>query len=79
MTKQKDGSTETLTGVVTAIEWDDDEVTKVSLFATDDQEYHIENSHKFFELVQNCIEATGRVQRGKKSFRSIHIKKYRVL
>jgi hypothetical protein len=54
-------------------------VTEVALFATDDEEYRIENSYKFFELVQESIEATGSVQRTKKSFRTINIKKYKIL
>lgn len=77
--KKNDGRRETLTGVVTPIEWDGDQVTEVALSATDDEEYHIENSHKFFDLVQQCIEATGNVYRSKKSFRSIDIKKYKII
>ena len=79
MAKKKNGKSETLTGVVTPVQWDGDQVTEVALFATDDEEYHIQNSHKFFDLVQESIEATGSVQRTKKSFRTINIKKYRIL
>ncbi len=79
MAKKKNGKSETLTGVVTPIQWDGDQVTEVALFATDDEEYRIENSHKFFDLVQENIEATGSVQRTKKSFRTINIKKYRII
>lgn len=79
MAKNKNGKSETLTGVVSPIKWDGDQVTEVALFATDDEEYRIENSHKFFDLVQESIEATGNVLRTKKSFRTINIKKYRIL
>lgn len=79
MAKKKNGQNETLTGVVTPVKWDGDQIAEVALFATDDEEYHIENGHKFFELVQESIQATGNVQRSKKSFRTINIKKYRVL
>ena len=79
MAKKKNMKSETLTGVVTPIEWDGDLVTEVALFATDDEEYRIENSYKFFELVQESIEAIGSVQRTKKSFRTINIKKYKIL
>jgi environmental stress-induced protein Ves len=79
MVKDKNGKSETLTGVVTPVQWDGDQVTEVALFATDDQEYRIENRTKFFDLVQESIEATGNVQRTKKSFRTINIKKYRIL
>lgn len=79
MAKNKNGKSETLTGVVTPIQWDGDQVTEVALFATDDEEYRIENSHKFFDLVQENIEATGNVLRTRKSFRTINIKKYRIL
>jgi hypothetical protein len=79
MANKKNGKSETLTGVITPVQWDGDQVIEVALFATDDEEYRIENSHKFFELVQESIEATGNVQRSKKSFRTINIKKYRIL
>lgn len=79
MAKKKNGKSETLTGVVTPIEWDGDQVTEVALFATDDEEYRIENGLKFFDLVQESIEAIGNVQRTKKSFRTINIKRYKIL
>lgn len=72
-------SRETLMGIVTPIDWDGDEVTELALCATDDEEYHIENSDKFFDLIQEFIEATGDVRRAQKTFRSINIKKYRVV
>jgi hypothetical protein len=77
--KKKNGGSETLTGVVTAINWDGDQVSEVALFATDDEAYHIENSHKFLSLLQKSIEASGHVQRNKKKFRTINIKKYKLL
>jgi hypothetical protein len=74
MSKRKsDVIRETLRGVVTPIKWDGDQITEVALSATDDEEYHIENSDKFFDLIQAFIEATGVVRRTKKSFRSINI------
>ncbi|MGD9009880.1 MAG: hypothetical protein PVG41_18280 [Desulfobacteraceae bacterium] len=79
MAKKKNGKSETLTGVVTPIEWDGDQVTEVALFATDDEEYRIENGLKFFDLAQESIEAIGNVQRTKKSFRTINIKRYKIL
>ncbi len=77
--KKSSESRETLVGVVTPVKWDGDEVTEVALFATDDEEYHIENSDKFFDMVQEFIEATGVVRRTRKTFKSINIKKYRVV
>ena len=79
MAKRKNGPNEVLVGVITPIQWDGDQVIEVALFATDDEEYRIENSHKFFELIQENIEATGNVQRSRKSFRTINIKKYKIL
>lgn len=79
MAKKKNMKSEMLTGVVTPIQWDGDQVTAVALFATDDEEYRIENGLKFFDLVQESIEAIGNVQRTKKSFRTINIKKYKIL
>jgi len=79
MSKKTNGNTEMLVGVVTPIEWDGDRVSEVALFATDDEEYRIENGHKFFDFVQQCIEATGSVHRSKKTFRSISIKKFKIV
>ncbi|MGD8835384.1 MAG: hypothetical protein PVJ84_09190 [Desulfobacteraceae bacterium] len=80
MSKRKNSKIrETLMGIVTPVKWEGDHITEVALFATDDEEYHIENSDKFFDLIQEFIEATGVVRRTKKSFRSINIKKYRVV
>jgi hypothetical protein len=79
MSNKKDKGNEVLIGVVTPIKWDGDQIAEVSLCATDDEEYHIENSYKFFDLVQQCIQATGSVQRTKKAFKSISIKKYKVI
>ena len=71
---------ETLTGIVTPVQWDQqDQVCAVVLSATDDEEYRIENGEKFFDLVQKRIEAVGKVRRDRKQFRSIIIKRYRVM
>lgn len=81
MPKKKLGrDNETLVGIVTPVEWDDDhQVTAVALCATDDEQYLIENGDKFFDLIQTCIEATGRVQRDRKSFRRITIKRFDII
>lgn len=77
--KTKPGS-ETLTGIVTPIAWDaSDQVTSVALYATDDEEYLIENGDKFIDLIQKSIEATGMVKRDKKSAKSIFIKRFNML
>jgi hypothetical protein len=71
---------ETLVGIITPIEWNDDlQITAVALCATDDEQYLIENGEKFFDLVQTCIEATGRVQRDRKTFRRITIKRFDII
>ncbi|MGD9367761.1 MAG: hypothetical protein PVH87_18825 [Desulfobacteraceae bacterium] len=79
MAKRDNEQIETLIGVVTPVAWDDDRVSEVALFATDDEEYRIENGTKFIDYLQQCIEATGRVRRTKKAFRSINIKRFKVL
>jgi hypothetical protein len=79
MAKKRNEKIETLIGVITPVAWDDDRVTGVALSATDDEAYRIENGDKFIGLLQECIEATGKVSRSKKAFRSIHIKRFRVL
>lgn len=78
--KRANSGTETLSGIVTPIEWDDDDqVTAVALSATDDEQYWIENSDKFIDLSQKCIEASGKVNRDRKSTRSISIKRFSVI
>lgn len=77
--KKKSGSVEQLAGVVTPVQWDGDEISEVALCATDDETYRIENGDKFIDMVQQFIEATGRVSHNKKTFRSINIKKFRVI
>jgi hypothetical protein len=78
--KNTKNANETLKGIVTPIQWDeDDQVSAVALFATDDEEYLIENGEKFVDLIQKSIEATGRVKRDKKAFKSIFIKRYNIL
>jgi len=81
MSKKKlSANNETLVGIVTPIQWDeDDQVTAVALSATDDEEYLIENGEKFIDLVQQCIEARGHVKRDRKSARSIAIKRFSVI
>ena len=72
--------TQTLVGVVTPCNWDEnDNVCGVSLSATDDEEYVIENSDRFLSLIQKPIRATGVVKSGKNNHRMIHIKKYQLL
>jgi hypothetical protein len=73
-------TSETLVGIVTPIQWgEDDQITAVALSATDDEAYLIENGEKFIGLVQKCIEASGKVKRDKKAARSIVIKSYNVI
>ena len=71
---------ETLVGIVTPIQWDDnDQITAVALSATDDETYWIENGDKFFDYIRFQIEAEGTVTRDKKTNRSIRIKRFTVL
>ena len=71
---------ETLTGIVTPVQWDrDDRISAVVISATDDEEYWVENSEKFLDLVQSRIEAVGKVRRDRKQSRSIFIKRYRII
>jgi len=71
---------ETITGVLTPAGWDGDgNVTAVMLSANDDEEYLIENGAKFIDLVHRNIEADGIVHRDRKSFRTIDIRRFRVM
>ena len=77
--KKKSSGNESLTGVVTPVQWHNDEITAVALCATDDDVYWIENGEKFFDLVQQSIEATGRVTRDKNAHKRINIKRYNII
>jgi hypothetical protein len=80
MKKKTNATIQTLVGVVTPYSWDEsDEVCEVSLSATDDEEYIIENSARFLDLVQQPIRAVGLVKSGKKIHRAINIKKFELL
>lgn len=80
MKKKINTSMQTLVGIVTPYAWDEsDRVTEVSLSATDDEEYIIENSERFLDLVQKSIRAVGCVKSGKKMHRAINIKKFELL
>lgn len=78
--KKSTATLQTLVGIVTPCAWDDsDQVSKVSLFATDDEEYVIENSERFLDLVQKPIRVVGLVKTGKKVHRAITVKKFEML
>ena len=48
MTQQTTPAMQTLVGIVTPCQWDEnDQVREVSLSATDDEEYVIENGERF--------------------------------
>jgi hypothetical protein len=77
--KKRHQTEETLTGIITPVEWENYQVVAVALSATDDELYMIENGNKFIDLVQTCIQATGLVTRDRKSTRTIKIKKFNVI
>jgi len=71
---------ETVCGVVTAADWDEQgEITALVLSATDDREYLIENGAKFIGLLQESIAASGIVRRDRKAGRTINIKKFNLV
>jgi hypothetical protein len=80
MNKKVSASMQTLVGIITPYAWDEsDRVSEVSLSATDDEEYIIENSGRFLGLLQKSIRAVGVVKCGKKMHRAINIKKFQLL
>ena len=80
MTQQTTPAMQTLVGIVTPCQWDEnDQVRGVSLSATDDEEYVIENGERFLELVQTPIRATGIVTCDPKAHRAINIQKFQML
>jgi len=80
MKKKAESSVQTLVGIVTPFAWDErGQVCEVSLSATDDQEYVIENGSRFLDFLQKPIRATGLVRLGKKMHRMITIKNVQVL
>ncbi len=73
---RKGEARETIAGVLTPAGWDENgRVTEVMLSAIDDEEYLIENSAKFLDMVHHNVKASGIVKRERKSFRTINIKK----
>ena len=80
MNKKVTASMQTLVGIVTPYAWDQsDRVSEVSLSAKDDEEYVIENSGRFLDLLQKPIRAVGMVTSGKRMHRAIDIKKFQLL
>jgi hypothetical protein len=80
MEKKKDDRSqetpETIVGVLTPAEWDEEgRVTAVMLAALDDEEYLVENGKKFIGLVHRNVQASGIVKSDRKRFRIINIKK----
>ncbi len=80
MKKKTSASMQTLVGIITPYAWDESyRVSEVSLSATDDEEYVIENGERFLELVQKPIRAVGLVKTGKTIHRAISIKTFEML
>ncbi len=78
--KNKARESETLSGIVTPVQWDEnDRVTAVALCATDDEQYLIENSDQFINLIQKSIQATGVVKQQTRRSRSITIRDFCIL
>jgi hypothetical protein len=78
--KTRTRESESLTGIVTPVQWDENgRITAVALCATDDEQYLIENSVQFFDLIQKSIQADGMVKRGEKTSKSIAITQFRIL
>jgi len=78
--KMKTQPTETLIGIVTPVQWnEDDRVISVALCATDDEQYIIQNGEKFISLIQKSIQATGTVKREQNSPKFISIKRFNIL
>ena len=71
---------ETISGELTPADWDDPEGgIGVMLSSIDGELYLIENGAKFIDLIHQHIEASGIVKRNRKSFRTINIKKFRLI
>ena len=80
MKKRIKAGRQTLVGIVIPYAWDGDgRVSAVSLSATDDQEYIIENGERFLSLTQKPIRAAGFVKSGQEMHRAIVIKTFEVL
>ena len=80
MKKKAPASMQTLVGIITPYAWDErDHVSEVSLSATDDEEYIIENGGRFMDLLQKPIRAVGMVKTGRKMHRAINIKQFELL
>lgn len=80
MKKQTHLMQKTIRGIITPSAWDkNDCVTAVTLSATDDEEYLIENSDELIDRVQMSIQATGIVRQDKNNLKRFLIKNYDII
>jgi hypothetical protein len=80
MKKKNKSQTQTLTGIILPVDWDEnDEVSSVQLSATDDEDYLISNGEKFLNMVHCWISATGNISRDKRSGKNIRITRYEIM
>jgi len=73
----------TLSGVVTAARWDKGEqVTSVTISATDEQEYLVENTSKgreLLELIHEQVQVVGVVKKNSEGKKIICVDRYTVI
>jgi hypothetical protein len=83
MKKKKADKQITITGIVTAADWDeDDNIIAVTLSTSDEQEYLVSNKARgknLLDLVQDEVAVTGTLSTDENGKQVITVKKYAVL
>lgn len=83
MKKTEDYQKVTLRGIITAVDWDDEEnVISVSLSTPEEEEYIIEDTpikEKFLDLIYQNVEVTGVIKMDEYGDKSILVNCYKVI
>ncbi|MBN2372804.1 hypothetical protein JXL19_03320 [bacterium] len=76
-------STVIIKGIITAVEWDEDNnIIAISLSTSDEEEYHIEDNpfmDELLNLVYEPVRVTGIINSDDFGYKSILIQKYELL
>lgn len=76
------GETVTITGVVQAVDWDEEDNVIAVTISTDDGEFYVENSGKGVELlkmVDKKVKVTGNVSTDEDGFKTITVNSFEVV
>ncbi|MEW5801944.1 MAG: hypothetical protein AB1847_07535 [bacterium] len=83
MKRGKAGQQVTITGIVTAADWDeDDDIVAVTISTADEEEYLVDDNPKgeeLLELVYRNVKATGVVEDDGEGGKLISVRSYEIL